>query len=955
MRLSCERFSFVTGLCVALVVLSSVVMPAQAEEDPWASVEVFGETTAPADDAEVEAADAPEESDGVGSASAEEASGPLVVGQDPAAEEEAPPRDDQTGMGEQVADEANATDEDVADDAADKELAAEEDATQPIEQMVVLGIQRSLEGALAAKRRTTNLTESIYAEEIGQLPDENVAEVLENIPGVQITREGGIGEAVSVRGSEDNRVELNGRGTLSDQDNRGGIRFSDLPAALVKTLTVTKVPTADMVEGSIGGTINVKTYRGLKLNDPLAVGRFTAEYADNSESWNENYSATLGNRFETPIGDVGAIFTFSRIDKRIREDSLRVTPIVRELPQNGVPNFPNFDAIPNTGVVNGGEDLDRYYYPGLSDTVYGEQERSNTSVTGSLEWQATSSSKIFFEGTYNRIDNLSRSQSAFAAYGPGGLGASDRELDGLPNATFEITEIAGLPVPVLTSGIIGGGVVNQAIDGSPAPGAPNDGLQIRTSNRTSQRITDSYSVATGGEWFDENWLVEIEVNAAQSQSDTNAFVSVWQYNDPAAANFHTGAARVRIPFAYNGRAGNLAYGPRPGASQANNLLNPSFYSLFIGRNTETRFNNDLFAQKIDVDRSLYIPFFEEIGFGARFSQRSTERQRDSVSTGSFPGVAATDIGGLLVRTPGDFFDFNSDEPYLRNFLTIDADKAGEFRRYLVQNANLAASSQLAPPQGFLVDENTYAAYVRLDFETDALPWAVKGNVGVRFVHTDQTAKGSQLFRDLTFAPTSVRQAYENWLPSASVVISPIEDVQVRIGYARILRRPSFAQLAPTFEYPLNAGQAVVIGDPTLRPTTADQVDVALEWYFYQGSVLSIGYFYKDLDSVIGQRLRRNAICNPLADIAATANCAGGTGVFVNEVTWVNQPGGRIQGRRDRASAQLQVSAGAVSRSGIRRELRLSRWRSGRDVPVTPLFEERGLSESPPSTQFPPTL
>ena len=255
------------------------------------------------------------------------------------------------------------------------------EADPDIEEVVIIGIQRALQGALEEKRQTTNLTDVINAEDIGKLPDENVAEVLENIPGVQITREGGIGTAVSIRGSDENRVEINGRGTLSDSDNRGGVRFSDLPAALVRSLTVTKVPTADMVEGSVGGTINVKTFRGLKLKKPLLVLNPRAEYADNADTWNQNYSGTAGNKFETPWGDLGVILTVSHFDKTVREDILRVSPSLRQVLLNTDftrfpgynPNLPpgpgnhpnnkprfnsccNFDGNPDT--------FDPYYYPG---------------------------------------------------------------------------------------------------------------------------------------------------------------------------------------------------------------------------------------------------------------------------------------------------------------------------------------------------------------------------------------------------------------------------------------------------------------------------------------------------------------------------------------------------------------------------------------------------------------
>ena len=161
-----------------------------------------------------------------------------------------------------------------------------------IEEVIVLGIRASLESALAAKRERANLTEIINADDIGKLPDENVAEVLENIPGVQITRDAGIGEDVSIRGSNQNRVEINGRTTTPSGSNRGGISFSDLPAALVRALEVVKVPTADMVEGALGGTIEVKTDRGLSLKKPRRSVRAARESAEEADGWSEEVAST---------------------------------------------------------------------------------------------------------------------------------------------------------------------------------------------------------------------------------------------------------------------------------------------------------------------------------------------------------------------------------------------------------------------------------------------------------------------------------------------------------------------------------------------------------------------------------------------------------------------------------------------------------------------------------------
>jgi len=768
-----------------------------------------------------------------------------------------------------------------------------------IEEVLVLGIRKSLESAMAEKRERTNLTEVINAEDVGKLPDENVAEVLENIPGVQITRSAGIGEGVSVRGSDENRVEINGRGTLSTQDDRGGIRFSDLPAALVRSLTVVKVPTADMVEGSIGGTINVKTYRGLRLKKPLKVARFTSEYAENSDAWNENAALTWGDKFNTEFGDIGAILTFSHIKKSVREDSIRVSTATRT--GTGGNNSPALLALfPPVGEGS----FTPYYYPGFGDTQYGEEDRENNSLNGSLEWQATSKLKLFMEGTYTDVERLNRRQSALQSFGSGSP-ASSRELDGLRNATFDTVFVAGVQIPIFTSGIIGGGVRNgTTIDGvNPNPGLP-DGLQIRTTNRTTTVNSESYVAALGGEWKNDTVLIEFEVNAAASKRKSNAFNVAFQYNDPSDPNFHSLDARLRVPFIYDVRDGDLSYGPVPGHPAAANFLNPDFYSLFVARDTTTRFENDAYAQKIDLTWTVDTRFWSDLRFGLRTSQRSTERLREAQTTDLFPFGAGSefteiDLSGFLTSTPGNFLEYNSDGVFLDNFLTPDYRQVSTLRSVLESGAGLGGNNRFSPPQGFRVEEDTFAMYASADFYADILGMPLRGNIGLRVIQTNQLATGNQLQDSGVFNPVSVRQEYTNALPSASLVLSPFEKVQIRFGYAEILRRPSFAQLSPTFEFPLNVGQAVIVGDPSLRPTTAEQYDLAVEYYFRKGSVLSLGVFHKELESVVG-RVRDGQICSPIAVSDNPLNCptvVGGPvdGTNVPKAVFTNLEGGKIQG------------------------------------------------------------
>ena len=213
------------------------------------------------------------------------------------------------------------------------------------------------------------------------------------------------------------------------------------------------------------------------------------------------------------------------------------------------------------------------------------------------------------------------------------------------------------------------------------------------------------------------------------------------------------------------------------------------------------------------------------------------------------------------------------------------------------------NSIIDPLQGFGVDEKTVAFYVRGDFDSTLFGIPARGNIGVRQINTDQQATGSEVLIDGSLLDISVRQDYTHWLPSGSLVLAPVDDVQIRFGFATIMRRPSFNNLSPTVQYPLNIGQAVNVGDPTLEPTKAKQYDLSLEYYFSEGSVLSLGYYYKDLESVIGKETIFNGICNPRAvdgnagdpDLARpTCTIGGQEGVLVNRISPVNLAGGTIE-------------------------------------------------------------
>tara|TARA_A100001015_G_scaffold62359_1_gene68732 strand:- start:6441 stop:9968 length:3528 start_codon:yes stop_codon:yes gene_type:complete len=724
---------------------------------------------------------------------------------------------------------------------------------EDLDEIMVYGIRQSLETALQEKRYTTNLTEIINAEDIGKLPDENIAEVLENIAGVQVERVMGIGSKVSIRGIAQNRVEIDGRGTTPHSGARGGMSFTDLPAALVRSLNVVKVPTADMVEGSLGGTVNVKTHRGLKLKKPIRSMSVKMDYGELVDDWGQNLSLTLGERFETDIGDVGGVITLSRIEKPNRMDRARIGPSARRL-DTGNPRT-TFD-------IDGDGDNDTYFWPGYSEELYETEDRENTAINGSLAWQATPGRMYFAKFMYSDFARIGN--NSVLAILPGATG---RENTDISSATWYDAEIFGYTVPVIESAEFSSGTL--------ANGRPDGVQRLRMRNTASRRDTSTYNFALGGEWSVSEMDVTFEVNGSGSDTEDPQLSMNMQYNDAtntANSRYQLGGS-VKVPLFFDLTNGFPAYsaplgaGVRNGSSSTerdiplSTMLDPSYYTLFRHRDANNTFTNDLLVEKVDVEMMLDGSFWSGFSFGFRASQRSTEKERFARNSANFPfnsDVALRQDGaslsqlfpGIMAQAPGNFFGNDGAKSYLDKFLAPDTNVLIENRDAIADLLQLDNREAAYEESGyFKTEEDTYAVYVRGDFDTEIAGMPATGNVGVRYVRTEATSISKELGE--TFGSD---KSYDNVLPSASLVLTPswTDDIQLRFGYGSILRRPDFNDMANFLQYPTNWQNQINAGTVELDPITADQFDVAFEYYFAEGSVLSVGLFYKELDNVIGE-------------------------------------------------------------------------------------------------------
>ena len=177
--------------------------------------------------------------------------------------------------------------------------AAEETKVQEdVEVIEVRGIRRSLEAALNTKRFANAVVDSISAEDIGKMPDKNIAESLQRIPGVSITRNfAGEGGSVSIRGTnpELTAVSLNGNyvastGWFSQQAMSRSFDMDLMPAEMVAGVDVYKSPTAKLDEGGVGGTVVMRTRKQLELDAMTIFG--SLEMQQNSIADDNGFGGT---------------------------------------------------------------------------------------------------------------------------------------------------------------------------------------------------------------------------------------------------------------------------------------------------------------------------------------------------------------------------------------------------------------------------------------------------------------------------------------------------------------------------------------------------------------------------------------------------------------------------------------------------------------------------------------
>ena len=715
------------------------------------------------------------------------------------------------------------------DQATDQDV----DEAGVIEEVIVTGsIRDAMASSIETKRSSDNLIEAIYAEDIGKLPDQNLAEVLENITGVQITRRAGVGTGVQIRGTNANRIEINGVSTVGSGSGRSGINFEDVNPVIISSVEVIKAPEAKTIEGSVGGTINLKTVRPLQLNDTLGRIRVQAEDSSlSTEGWKPRFQGAYGDNWETGAGDFGFVISGSYTE------------------QYAVSFRPRTDRDNRSSPP--GAEYDEFL--GIQFLVQEQEEDiyETTNLASTFEWAPNDNLKFHVDAVYNdqvRNQNSYRLQAS---------GVSAFRNVSVPT-DYEIVDFGVGPgeFPAALAGFI-----------EPDLDLDDDDPNLRFSSDLGSRETESKLFAVGGEWTGNRLFASFELASTSSET--------WNPNVSPTLNFINpncpldGTSNDNcVPFAYDLSGKSLAFGinyDSPFAPPVDSLTDPANVVLdqVIVGNDSTENQED--AIRLDFTYVLDWLGLGELDFGVRRSESESEFNSREDRIGGFSRMVdsapGTSFSELLVVGPGNYNRADGRDLFIRNFLLFNANRIfndPEGAVKILQDATVAhnpdkpenAELDLSSQENSFYDirEDTTAFYAQGNFM-----WGnFRGNLGVRYIDTDiesigygpEDANGN---RELQ----STKGSYDFWLPRFNLVWEPREDLLMRFGYAKDIRRPDFNQLATGFQFDNQENSVVALGNPGLEPEEVDSIDLSVEWYFAPAAVVSVGYFYKERTNIFG--------------------------------------------------------------------------------------------------------
>ena len=789
----------------------------------------------------------------------------------------------------------------------------------PGERITVTGFRAAIESALVDKREDNGMVEVVKAEDIGKFPDTNLAEAMQRISGVAITRDAGEGRNISIRGLGPafTRVRINGiegQASTGGTDSSGGnnrtrgFDFNVFAAELFNQITVRKSASADVDEGSLGATVDLATARPFDYKGFKSAISAQTRFNDQAEKFDPRLSFLLSNTWAD--GRLGALLSAAYTKRHVLEEGFSTVRWDNGpssggwcAPQGVTPANPANSTATTCGPAAQGvsrvagtpENIAAYnaannvnnYHPRLPRYGVLTHEQERTGITFAFQARPVNGTLLSFDLLYSHLKGT-------------------RQEDFLEAISFSRTATQG--------GKPQTSVLETQYDsqGRLLYGRYN-GVDIRSEQRFDQLDTKfTQPTLTLEQDLRDNLKLYARIGQAKSEfrnpvQTTTTFdaLNVNGY----AIDFRDSdrLPRISYPFDVNtvGAAGGLTIVGVPvvtSGTQPATIPNTTSSEIRI-RPQGTDNKVDQF--NIGLNWEPMMDFNVKGGFDyKKYAFETFEFRRVNQNDTIFAPPAGTSLASLSGQLSGlgRGFGMPSGTPsgwanpnlgaiasayniYCNCLISGPAGGPGDFTLSSITNGNARGNN-------FSVSEKDSGAYVMGDFRTRIAGMPLRGNFGVRYVETKTSATGYQAAGGGT--AVTVDNEYKDTLPALNLVADVAPDLLLRFAAAKVMSRPALANLSPGGSITTTGNLAITVGNPFLEPFRAKTFDLGLEKYFGKGGFIGAGFFYKDITSYV-QQLRNNVPYNqtglPLSLLPSNF-----TGDEVFQVTTpVNTKGGPLRG------------------------------------------------------------
>jgi TonB-dependent receptor len=724
-------------------------------------------------------------------------------------------------------------------------------APQDATDIVVTGIRASQRQSIDIKRNAINAVDAIASEDLGKMPDQNVAESLQRVPGITIERNRGVGNGVTVRGlgPQFNTVTVNGRVIATDSAGRE-FNFDVLPSELIAGADVFKSPQANLNGASIGATVNIKTLRPLEQQSGLrGGGSARVNYDQLGDKKTPSGAAYL--TWKDDSGRFGASFVVSYDNKNERNDNFFVgaSSSPRSFDDGYYGSVSNNGGGLCVGSASGGSCASRIdtskvglfrnvdmYHNFINQVEFSNRKRLG--LNGALQFKPTDELTLTVDGLVSRYNEHYHGSGIGPDFSGGTL--VGQVIEGGTNTT---ETVAGQPQTVH----VGGTAVSESF----ANGTVDEVVEDRRTKSTTSLFG-----------FNAKWergplkiALDVDASRAKSKDPNGIFTTVRLKHIDYTYDRRTGSPLASFSMSNPGYA--------DAATDVNHRL--AHYINAEGQNLDDKIKEGRLDGSWDDGGS--ISAFSGVGYSQRTKQTTgfTEPNQCAycgsdvaLPSSLFTPTTYNFFGGKAGGNTANWVDYNTTDLFQTMLgLNSTADPALHSGSLQPLVADQAASSS--------VREKVALGYVMVQFKGDigGLPLAI--NTGVRVEDTNFSSAGQGqtvlsakpngtgqnviVLSGLT--PLKFKGHYTDILPSLNARLNLTDTLILRAAASRVISRPTLTDLSPAQSITSNPGnERITRGNPNLQPFRASQGEAGLEWYYNRDSLLSATLFYKSIDSFI---------------------------------------------------------------------------------------------------------